>query len=101
MSTAVHPMLRKVAEALAWQDLSGLRARGIVAEVTPWRAFLPAARAAVQALMEPDEGQYNAGYDATRRYDGYPQFADAGFCLGHAGVIYRAMLRPLVEGDEE
>ncbi len=33
----------------------------------------------------------SAGYDATRLDDGTPQFADAGFCLGHAAKIYAAM----------
>ncbi len=41
---------------------------------------------------EPTLSMYEAGYDATRLSDGMPQFADAGFCLGHAGNIYRAML---------
>ncbi len=40
---------------------------------------------------EPTEGMYHTGYDATRLPDGTPQFANAGFCLGHAGTIYRAM----------
>lgn len=46
---------------------------------------------------EPTEEMYAAGYDATRLSDGSPQFADAGFCLGHSGDIYRAMIaaRPL------
>jgi hypothetical protein len=42
--------------------------------------------------IEPTEQMYSAGYDATRLADGTPQFADAGFCLGHAGNVYRAML---------
>lgn len=42
--------------------------------------------------VEPTEEMYSAGYDATRLESGFPQFADAGFCLGHAGKIYRAML---------
>lgn len=37
------------------------------------------------------EAMANAGYDATRLADGTPQFAEAGFCLGHAGNIYSAM----------
>jgi len=41
---------------------------------------------------EPTEAMYDAGYDATRLPDGTPQFADAGYCLGHSGNIYRAMI---------
>ena len=33
-----------------------------------------------------------AGYDATRLPDGTPQFADAGFCLGHAAKILLAAM---------
>lgn len=65
------------------------------------RLWLEKARAAVQALMEPDEGQMDEGYDATRLADGTPQFAKAGFCIGHSRTIYQAMLRPLVEGEGE
>lgn len=41
---------------------------------------------------EPTEEMIEAGYDATRDHDGNPVFADAGFCIGHARHIFRAML---------
>lgn len=41
---------------------------------------------------EPSERMIEAGYDATRLAGGTPQFAGAGFCLGHAREIYRAMI---------
>jgi hypothetical protein len=40
---------------------------------------------------EPTEAMIEAGYDSTRLAGGYPQFADVGFCLGHAAEIYCAM----------
>lgn len=42
--------------------------------------------------VEPTMEMYEAGYDATRLADGTPQFANAGFYLGHSGNIYRAMI---------
>ena len=42
--------------------------------------------------VEPDESMVAAGYDATRKEDGTPQFFKDGFCLGHAAKIYLAML---------
>ncbi len=38
------------------------------------------------------EEAVEAGYDATRLPDGTPQFADAGFCLGHAAKILLAAM---------
>lgn len=43
--------------------------------------------------IEPTEGMVSAGYDATRYHDGQPLFAEAGFCLGHAHDICRAMIK--------
>lgn len=48
--------------------------------------------AVLRAMYEPSEAMYGAGYDATRDDSGMPQFADAGFCLGHSGKIWRAMV---------
>lgn len=42
-------------------------------------------------FFEPSYEVMSAGYDATRLLDGTPQFADAGFCIGHARAIYIAM----------
>jgi hypothetical protein len=42
-------------------------------------------------LVKVTEEMISAGYDATRLADGTPQFAEAGFCLGHAAKIYVAM----------
>jgi hypothetical protein len=47
---------------------------------------------------EPTEKMMNAGYDATRLEDGTPQFAKAGFALGHTRTIYMAM-RAAVEPE--
>jgi hypothetical protein len=57
-----------------------------------WPAWVPAAHVALTAMRQPNAPMYDAGYDATRQADGTPQFVDAGFCLGHAGVIFRAMI---------
>lgn len=42
-------------------------------------------------IDEPTEDMMDAGYNATRLADGTPQFAEAGFCLGHTRNIYLAM----------
>lgn len=56
---------------------------------TVWKAR---AKELLDAMMEPSEAMYDAGYDATRLPDGTPQFANAGYCIGHSGNIWRAMI---------
>jgi len=45
----------------------------------------------MREIREPTYEMMSAGYDATRLEDGMPQFANAGFCIGHARSIYIAM----------
>lgn len=54
--------------------------------------FIGIARAAIEAMREPDMAMMMAGYDATRQENGAPQFAETGFCVGHAGRIFFAMI---------
>lgn len=82
-----HPMLEKVARAIspgAWCIGYNPAHRA---------ASLICARAAVQALLEPDEGMVEAGASAPFNMD-----QDVGHCA--AERVYRAMLLPLVEGEE-
>jgi len=84
MTQPIHPMLKRVAQAIA--------AVNHPLEVDDWDAYLTDARAAVQALMEPDEGMVEAGEDAMI-------YTDGDFVRNRAETVYQAMLRPLVEGE--
>lgn len=96
----VHPKLCAVAAAI-------MQAReGNACRVVDWyreeqdnphvAKALRQARAAVRALMEPDEGMVEAGNmvpDRVLHADGARRPAD------YAGNVLRAMLQPLVEGE--
>lgn len=94
-----HPMLEKVARAIAKIDHNGR-----VAEEGFWANpdtgsfhYRDMARAAIQALMEPDEGMLSAGvmgYD-----DNSPYACEGYFDAEDAAAVLRAMLKPLL-GDE-
>jgi hypothetical protein len=49
-------------------------------------------RGYVLTRLDVNEVMCIAGYEACRNEDGTHQFADAGFCLGHAVKIYKAMI---------
>lgn len=80
--TQVHPMLEKVARAIGEED----------AQVDKyWHVYLPQARAAVRALMEPTQDMIEAG-------------AEKDYWVTLEGQepqpeVYHAMLLPLVEGE--
>lgn len=96
MTQPIHPMLERVARKLARRNIpGGVREKNQWVELQ-WQHYLPDARAAIQALLEPDEGQIR----------------DVGDILYEAGMIsgvktddlmirtaYQAMLKPLL-GDE-
>lgn len=89
----MHPMLEKVARAIC-------EARAVPgsspAHPKPWSSDVDkrAARAAVRALMEPDEGMVERGVEVGwKRLYGTPERG--------AKETYRAMLLPLVEGEGE
>lgn len=65
---------------IAWQARAALAAAPVQAVPDGWRL--------VPLAMTP--AMEDAAYDATRLPDGTPQFADAGFCLGHAMQIFQA-----------
>ena len=98
MTQPIHPMLERVARALCKAngadpdaDAAGLP-RDNPYHSPEWRYYIPDARAAVHALMEPDERQIDAiGEAASQHVYGY----------GGSTDIYLAGLRPLVEGEGE
>lgn len=73
-----HPMLEKVARNIA-------AARNNTDGDCAWQDELPAARAAVQALMEPDEGMVDIGNDLL-------DYGERG-----SEEIFRAMLRVMLD----
>lgn len=84
----VHPMLEKVARAIIGQR--NLDAYGD----DYWKQWIPEARAAVRALIEPDEGMVEAGESAMI-------YSVEDFIQNQAESVFRAMLLPLVEGEGE
>lgn len=85
-----HPMLEKVARAIA----AGNRQLWEALSTASQASYLRAARAAVQALLEPDEGMVEAGEDAMI-------YTDSDFIRNQAERVFRAMLLPLIERDGE
>lgn len=83
MTQPIHPMLFAMAERMAVQA-------NVPADIG-WRMYVGLARAAIQALMEPDEGKINAIGEAASRHV---------YGLSGSTEIYLAGLRPLVEGEE-
>lgn len=94
MTQPIHPMLERVARQM--YEKSPI-ASPIGGEQWPWdflvlnnwsivEVYRDLARAAIQALMEPDEGMVEAGIAA-----------DSEMSV----AAYQAMLRPLVEGEGE
>ena len=76
-----HMLTMKQINAIAWQSEVDLG----------WTGCLVEARAAVQALMEPDEGMAEEAWFAMcEQGDGGP---------GDVNIMLSAMLRPLVEGE--
>lgn len=86
MTQPIHPMLERVATALN-DEL--MRRANHVLESGLSHAL---ARAAVQALMEPDEGMVEVGGDALWEGDG-------DGTRNTVVNVFQAMLRPLVEGE--
>jgi len=86
MTQPIHPLLERVARAIAPQAWC----IGFSQTERDWS--IAKARAAVQALMEPDEGMAMAGYRALLN-EGDGGTYDAVLCL-------KAMLAPLIgEGE--
>jgi len=97
MTQPIHPVLERVARAMfehenpsegprssTWDSADVQLPRSHIQSMADW--YRDCARAAVQALMEPDEGMVDAG-----------MAADSEMSV----VAYQAMLRPLVEGEGE
>lgn len=111
MTQPIHPMLERVARAMCKEDgldpdehIVGGQAGGFEDFGPLWQAeqrsegqlgitdYVRQARAAIQALLEPDEGMVEAGEDAMI----YP---DGDFIRNQAETVFQAMLKPLL-GDE-
>jgi len=101
MTQPIHPMLFAMADAM----LDAIRKEHVYVNCVDGDPahtiidggtfdFTLVARAAVQALMEPDEGMVEAWSDAEEPED-HPTEA-------HLNIRrYQAMLRPIVEGEGE
>jgi hypothetical protein len=88
-------MLTKLAQALADHGVDEDMANLVPARVRG--KWLDLARAAVRALMEPDDGMKWLGGQSWNAPETAPddELSDA------AGTVLRAMLLPLVEGERE
>lgn len=89
----VHPMLEKVARVLA--KCGGENHDDIAFGSPAWHMFVDDARAAVRALMEPDEGMVEIGMD----YDKHEIEIATGTPPTPAQCVagqFRAMLAPLL-----
>lgn len=89
MTQPIHPMLERVARAIEKADVDSVG----------WEPhiYLPMARAAIQALLEPDEGQHAKGAEMMRAFAMMNPAHQVG---ASASLVYRAMLKPLL-GDEK
>lgn len=72
MTKPIHPMLERVAKAIAYEDCNP----------TNWRFYQRHTRAAIEALLEPDENDpaYFAGEYSRRNIEAYlkPLLGDEG-----------------------
>ena len=62
-------MAEKVAQAMAEQDQLGATADGPQINRGGWRAYLPMARAAIEAMREPSEEMLHAPKNMEGRFD--------------------------------
>jgi hypothetical protein len=100
MIQPIHPMLERVARAMLADDLDRPGVKRDFDSV--WEdeapAWIASARAAIQALLEPDEVRLAAGRQVTcdeQASGGVVYSTDA-----EAKAIYRAMLLPLIGKGE-
>lgn len=88
MTQPIHPMLERVARAMATANYPRASASDID---EMWDTWLLDARAAIQALLEAE-----TTYDM---YDAGDEFVGAHGDAGDADKVFKAMLKPLL-GDE-
>ena len=99
--TSLREDVARIVDPQAWNDLARVKSEG-----GPWGEYsgqywidesTAKADAIIQAITSRllREEAVEAGYDATRLSDGSPQFADAGFCMGHAAKIIAAALESI------
>lgn len=95
MTQPIHPMLERVARAMLADDLDRPGVKRDFDSVWEDEAscWIASARAAIQALLEPDEGMVEAGSDALLLRGG-------DLHIPAAPRVLRAMLLPLIgEGE--
>lgn len=91
MTQPIHPVLERVARAMATANYPRASASDID---EMWDAWLLEARAAIQALLEPDEGMV----EAACHDDVWEELEDT-LTVDVSRRVYTAMLKPLL-GDE-
>ena len=87
----IHPVLERLARAIADDS------RDSYDNYLPWPVAVSHARAAVQALMEPDENQIKRAIIDTVPPSLGPTDAQHASLMKSYPMIYVAMLAPLVE----
>lgn len=98
MTQPIHPVLERVARAMCDGNWDAASVLETPSGETPdefrdyWR---DKARAAIQALLEPDEGMVEAAYEITVHGADLHDFA----VFDCARPVFQAMLKPLL-GDE-